>query len=170
LLTCRHWQDSPELIESYPLAEIYCARGGSRPSSVTFDITLLLKRIRGAVGTNVPAPRAPILTLSDVLPRWQKLSLCMQCAWKIEMLIKDEKQQLGLSDYRVLRYRAVVRHLHLVDVAYACLTHLALKDQAAQGRKKNRVLHLPTMSQLKARDDESTQGPHASGRLAGGCR
>ena len=72
--------------------------------------------------------------------------------WAIEMLIKDEKQQLGLSDYRVLRYRAVVRHLHLVDVAYACLTHLALKDQAAQGRKtKNRVLRLPTVSQLKAR-------------------
>ena len=72
--------------------------------------------------------------------------------WAIEMLIKDEKQQLGLSDYRVLRYRAVVRHLHLVDVAYACLTHLALKDQAAQGhKKKNKVLRLPTMSQLKTR-------------------
>ena len=45
---------------------------------------------------------------------------------------------------------------HLCDFGayeegYACLTHLALKDQAAQGRKKNRVLRLPTMSQLKAR-------------------
>ena len=39
--------------------------------------------------------------------------------WAIELLIKDEKQQLGLGDYRVLRYRAVVRHLHLVDIAYA---------------------------------------------------
>jgi SRSO17 transposase len=71
--------------------------------------------------------------------------------WAIEMLIKDEKQQLGLSDYRVLRYRAVVRHLHLVDIAYACLTHLALKDQAAQGHKNNKVLRLPTVSQLKTR-------------------
>jgi hypothetical protein len=72
--------------------------------------------------------------------------------WAIEMLIKDEKQQLGLGDYRVLRYQSVVRHLHLVDAAYACLTHLAIKDQRAQGQQKNRnVLRLPTMSQLKTR-------------------
>ena len=72
--------------------------------------------------------------------------------WAIEMLIKDEKQQLGLGDYRVLRYRAVVRHLHLVDVAYACLTHLAVKDQGAQGKKKKqKVLRLPAISQLKTR-------------------
>ena len=72
--------------------------------------------------------------------------------WAIEMLIKDEKQQLGLGDYRVRRYRSVVRHLHLVDCAYACLTHLAIKDQRAQGQQKNKnVLRLPTMSQLKTR-------------------
>ncbi len=72
--------------------------------------------------------------------------------WAIELLIKDEKQQLGLGDYRVLRYRAVVRHLHLVDVAYACLTHLGLKDQRAQGHKKTtKVLRLPPISQLKSR-------------------
>lgn len=72
--------------------------------------------------------------------------------WAIELLIKDEKQQLGLGDYRVLRYRAVVRHLHLVDAAYACLTHLALLDQAAQGKKKKqKVLRLPPISKLKTR-------------------
>ena len=71
--------------------------------------------------------------------------------WAIELLIKDEKQQLGLGDYRVLRYRSVVRHLHLVDCAYACLTHLALLDQAAQGKKKQKVLRLPAISQLKTR-------------------
>ena len=37
--------------------------------------------------------------------------------WSIELLIKDEKQHLGLGAYRVLRYRAVVSHLHLVDCA-----------------------------------------------------
>jgi hypothetical protein len=73
--------------------------------------------------------------------------------WSIEQLIKDQKQHLGLGDYRVLRYRSVVRHLHLVDLAYACLTHLGL-DQAvdAQGHShptKNTVLRLPTISQLK---------------------
>jgi len=71
--------------------------------------------------------------------------------WAIELLIKDEKQQLGLGDYRMRRYRAVVRHLHLVDIAYACLTHLGLRDQAAQGKKKQNVLRLAPISQLKAR-------------------
>jgi SRSO17 transposase len=70
--------------------------------------------------------------------------------WSIEMLIKDEKQHLGLGDYRVKRYRAVVRHLHLVDCAYACLTHLGLKTQRAQGQNKSKkVLRLEPISKLK---------------------
>jgi hypothetical protein len=69
--------------------------------------------------------------------------------WAVELLIKDEKQQLGLGDYRVLRYQAVVRHLHLVDCAYGCLTHMALKELRAQGQKNKRVLRLPPISQLK---------------------
>jgi hypothetical protein len=78
--------------------------------------------------------------------------------WAVELLIKDEKQQLGLGDYRVLRYQAVVRHLHLVDCAHGCLTHLALKELGAQGEKTKKrkasppqVLHLPPISQLKTR-------------------
>jgi SRSO17 transposase len=72
--------------------------------------------------------------------------------WAIEQLIKDQKQHLGLGDYRVRRYRAVDRHLHLVDVAYACLTHLALTQPGAQGQRKNAtVLRLPPISELKAR-------------------
>ena len=70
--------------------------------------------------------------------------------WSIEMLIKDEKQHLGLGDYRVLRYQAVVRHLHLVDIAYACLTHVGIKAYGAQGQKKTKkVLRLEPISQLK---------------------
>jgi len=79
--------------------------------------------------------------------------------WAIELLIKDEKQQLGLGDSRVLRYQAVVRHLHLVDIAYACLTRLAINDLSPrrsgrdeQGQHKNdKVLRLPPISQLKTR-------------------
>jgi len=49
------------------------------------------------------------------------------------------------------RYRAVVRHLHLVDCAYACLTHLGMDAQRAQGHPKNKtVLRLPTIRRLKA--------------------
>jgi len=70
--------------------------------------------------------------------------------WSIEMLIKDEKQHLGLGDYRVLRYRAVVRHLHLVDCAYACLTHVGVKTYRAQGQNKSKkVLRLEAISKLK---------------------
>ena len=68
------------------------------------------------------------------------------------MLIKDEKQHLGLADYRVLRYQAVVRHLHLVDAAYACLTHVGLQAQRAQGQNDTKkVLRLEPISQLKDR-------------------
>ena len=70
--------------------------------------------------------------------------------WSIEMLIKDEKQHLGLGDYRVIRYEAVVRHLHLVDCAYACLTHVGIKTCRAQGQKKSKkVLRLEPISRLK---------------------
>jgi hypothetical protein len=72
--------------------------------------------------------------------------------WSIEMLIKNEKQHLGLGDYRVKRYRAVVRHLHLVDCAYACLTHVGIKTYRVQGQNKSKkVLQLETMSKLKDR-------------------
>jgi len=72
--------------------------------------------------------------------------------WSIEMLIKDEKQHLGLGDYRVLRYQAVVRHLRLVDIAYACLTHVGIKAHRAQGQNKTKkVLRLEPISKLKDR-------------------
>ena len=73
--------------------------------------------------------------------------------WAIEVMIKEQKQHLGLGDYRVLRYRAIVRHLCLVDSAYACLTHVGLNDQHAQGHKNNtrNMLHLPPISHLKTR-------------------
>jgi SRSO17 transposase len=72
--------------------------------------------------------------------------------WSIEMLIKDEKQHLGLGDYRVRRYQAVVRHLQLVDTAYACLTHVGVKAYRAQGQNKTKkVLRLEPISKLKER-------------------
>jgi hypothetical protein len=72
--------------------------------------------------------------------------------WSIEMLIKDEKQHLGLGDYLVLRYHAVVRHLQLVDCAYACLTHMGIKTKCAQGQNKSKkVLRLEPVSKLKER-------------------
>ncbi|MFB0556029.1 MAG: hypothetical protein ACETWQ_22215, partial [Phycisphaerae bacterium] len=46
----------------------------------------------------------------------------------------------------------VVRHLHLVDCAYACLTHMGIKAYRAQGQKKSKkVLRLEPISKLKDR-------------------
>ena len=71
--------------------------------------------------------------------------------WAVELWIKSQKQQLGLGDYRVLRYRAIERHLALVDLAYACLTHVGLKTHRAQGQgnQKKCVLRLPSIQQIQ---------------------
>ena len=86
------------------------------------------------------------LSMKKIVSRYLK-------RWAIEVMIKEQKQHLGLGDYRVWRYRAIVRHLCLVDSAYACLTHVGIDDQHAQGNKNNTkdMLSLPPISQLKAR-------------------
>jgi len=107
------------------------------------EVKVVFSRRRGdgvviALVTN-DVKRLPRRVVGDYLRRWS-----------IELLIKDEKQNLGLGAYRVRRYRAVVRHLHLVDCAYACLTHLGLEAQRAPGRKNaQNVLRLPPIGQLK---------------------
>ena len=93
------------------------------------------------------------LVTDDLNASMQRIVADYLKRWSIELLIKDEKQHLGLADYRVLRYRAVVRHLHLVDAAYACLTHVGLKAQRVQGQHQHakKVLRLEPISQLKER-------------------
>ena len=63
------------------------------------------------------------------------------------------KQHSWLADSGVLRYQAVVRHWHLVDAAYVCLTHVGLKAQRAQeGHHDSKtVLPLGPIGQLKNR-------------------
>ena len=98
-----------------------------------------------------PNPRFVAASLSSQAADAPALYEDVSCApGDMELLIKEEKQNLGPGAYRVLRYRAVGRHLHLVDCAYACLTHVGLQAQRAQGRKdaKN-VLRLPPIRQLK---------------------
>ncbi len=86
------------------------------------------------------------LSIKKIVSRYLK-------RWAIEVMIKEQKQHLGLGDYRVLRYRAIVRHLCLVDSAYACLTHVGINSQRAQGNKNDTkdMLRLPPISQLKTR-------------------
>ena len=84
------------------------------------------------------------LSMKNVVGRYMK-------RWAIEVMIKEQKQHLGLGDYRVWRYRAIVRHLCLVDSAYACLTHVGVTDQRAQGYKNDTkdMLYVPPISKLK---------------------
>jgi len=86
------------------------------------------------------------LSMKKVVSRYLK-------RWSIEVMTKEQKQHLGLGDYRVWRYQAIVRHLCLVDSAYACLTHVGINDQHAQGNKNNTkgMLSLPSVNQLKER-------------------
>jgi len=92
------------------------------------------------------------IVTDDLLASMRTIAADYLKRWSIEMLIKDEKQHLGLGDYRVLRYQAVVRHLHLVDAAYACLTHVGIKAYHAQGQNKSKkVLRLEPISKLKDR-------------------
>jgi hypothetical protein len=67
--------------------------------------------------------------------------------WPIELLFKMSKQELGLGDYQVLRYRGVERYLHLVMIAYLLLTHLVLHEPDAQAAIKQRsALRLPSVA------------------------
>jgi len=93
------------------------------------------------------------LVTDDICMSMKKVVSHYLKRWAIEVMIKEQKQHLGLGDYRVWRYRAIVRHLCLVDSAYACLTHVGIDDQCAQGDKKDTkdMLSLPPISQLKAR-------------------
>jgi hypothetical protein len=86
------------------------------------------------------------LSMKKIVSRYLK-------RWAIEVMIKEQKQHLGLGDYRVWRYRAIVRHLCLVDSAYACLTHVGITSQRAQGYQNDTkdVLSVEPISQLKAR-------------------
>jgi hypothetical protein len=70
--------------------------------------------------------------------------------WPIELFFKMSKQYLGLGDYQMLRYRGVVRYLHLVLIAYLLLTHLALPEPDVQAHVKDKsVLRLPSIPQLQ---------------------
>jgi hypothetical protein len=70
--------------------------------------------------------------------------------WGIEVFFKASKQNLGLGDYHLLRYRGIERYLCLVLIAYLLLTHLALDAPDAKAQRKKRAdLRLPSISQLQ---------------------
>lgn len=63
--------------------------------------------------------------------------------WHIEVLFKELRSELGLSDYRMQKRKGIRRHLHLVCLAHLVLTRHSLKAVGAQARKANAELPLP---------------------------
>jgi len=71
------------------------------------------KKPRYLVSTNLH------LSALDILNYYAK-------RWKIEQMIKDLKQQLGLGDYQVRNLQAIQRHLALVLLSYCVLIFLKI--------------------------------------------
>jgi SRSO17 transposase len=69
--------------------------------------------------------------------------------WSIEVFFKESKQYLGLGDYQLLRYRGIVRYLHLVLIAHLLLTHLGIAQGAQAKCDKTKPLDLPSVPQLQ---------------------
>jgi SRSO17 transposase len=100
-----------------------------------------------------PREQAWVALVTDAT-RWSRSTVLSHYLhrWSIELLFKMSKQNLGLGDYQVLRYRGVVRYLHLVLIAYLLLTHLALRAPDAQADVEGRSeLRLPSIPELQTR-------------------
>ena len=87
-------------------------------------------------------------------PEWdaRKVLETYRRRWAIEVLWKQSKQEMGLGDYQMLRYRGVVRYLHLVLIACLLLTHLGLSEPDVKAELKAKgELRLPSLAQLQTR-------------------
>jgi hypothetical protein len=74
--------------------------------------------------------------------------------WKIEQMIKDLKQRLGLGDYQVRNLQAIQRHVALVLLSYFTLILLKilpwLKDKSISLDLSIRILALQVRKQIWA--------------------
>ena len=67
--------------------------------------------------------------------------------WNIEVLFKELRTSLSLTDYQVMSRIAIERHLHLSCMAHQTLTHQAILAEGAQAKRENKDVTLPTMQQ-----------------------
>jgi len=80
----------------------------------------------------------PISLVTDLLD-WnpKRVVEAYEGRWSIELYFKAVKQHLGLEDYQTTKIAGAVKHLHLVSIAFALLTHLGSN---LQGRAKQRKI------------------------------
>jgi SRSO17 transposase len=63
--------------------------------------------------------------------------------WAIEVLFKELKGTLGLSEYQVQTRQGIERHLHVSGLAHLALTHHSLRAVGAQAKQANKDVPLP---------------------------
>ncbi len=61
--------------------------------------------------------------------------------WEIEVFFKELKQYLGLGDYQVRPFRAIVRHIRFACMAYLFLIHFQLRRNIKSQGIKKPLLH-----------------------------
>jgi len=97
------------------------------------------KKIRYLISTNVLLPALEIVKF-------------YAHRWKIEQMIKDLKQRLGLGDYQVRNLQAIQRHVTLVLLSYFTLILLKilqwLKDKSISLDLSIRALALQVRRQI----------------------
>lgn len=105
--------------------------------AVFFDATLKGHRpVRVAFSRRKGDRKVVALATSDLAASASRIIDHYLYRWNIEVFFKDAKQLLGLNHYQCLDVDAVTRHVHLVALAYALLTHLRLRATGEKGKRK----------------------------------
>ena len=66
--------------------------------------------------------------------------------WRIEVLFKELRCELGLGDYQMQSQECILRHLHLCSLAHLLLTRRSLEALGAKAKRANKPAELPTMN------------------------
>lgn len=109
--------------------------------AVAFDATLRGYRpVRIVFSRRKREKKVVALATSDLSASASSIIDRYLYRWNIEVFFKDAKQLLGFCHYQCLGIGAITRHVHLVALAYALLTHLRLAATGANGKHKSRLI------------------------------
>lgn len=105
--------------------------------AVAFDATLRGYRpVRVVFSRRKREKKVVALATNDLRASASRIIDRYLFRWSIEVFFKDAKQLLGFNHYQCLDIGAAIRHVHLVALAYALLTHLRLRATGAKGKRK----------------------------------
>lgn len=108
----------------------------------TGEVRLVVSKRSGGSG------REMLSVVTNELKRTARETIAIyEKRWNIEVLFKELRTSLSLTDYQVISRLAIERHLHLSCMAHQTLTHQAVLAEGAQAKQENRDVTLPTMQQ-----------------------